>query len=278
VLREIDDMGPGPVDLDAAATVAKLDKVGAIELTLDQRRTLRKRFGSLVDRALSTLQGVLHLDSGEVYVDPDLYELKRRFVLAHEAGHALLPDHRIVFAHLDDHARLTPDFNDLLERQANQFAIELLAKGDGLRAEFDGSPPTVNSVQRLSRTRAISLQAVARRVAEESRQTFAVAISYKAFRGHGQVMPFKLYCSRSFEERMRWQAGRCPNVEVDTAIRLITQGAVSPPVQTLDVADRSVILQVDGMCTPYATITLFVVPREGGLRRLNPLAAVGLAP
>ena len=143
LLREIDGLKrSGPVDLEAAYATAKLVQVGAIELSAEDRRRLRRRFGDLVDGALKRLAGVLHIDTGEVYVNADLHALKKRFVLGHEAGHAVLPDHQIVFAHLDDKRRLTPDFNDLLERQANQFSVELLAKGDRLRKEFDDSAPT----------------------------------------------------------------------------------------------------------------------------------------
>jgi hypothetical protein len=37
------------------------------------------------------------------------------------------PEHRELFAYLDDEQRLRPDVRDLYERQANQAAIELLA-------------------------------------------------------------------------------------------------------------------------------------------------------
>jgi transcriptional regulator with XRE-family HTH domain len=273
LLREIDGLKrSGPVDLEAAYATAKLVQVGAIELSPEDRRRLRRRFGDLVDGALKRLAGVLHIDSGEVYVNADLHALKKRFVLGHEAGHAVLPDHQIVFAHLDDTRRLTPDFNDLLERQANQFSVELLAKGDRLRKEFDDSTPSALLIGSLSNSYQMSRQAVARRVAEESEREIAVTMSFRAFSGQGQLMPPKLYCSPSFEKRMRWSAGRAPTGELRQAIQLIASGSVSPPIVATDAGGDAVEVAVDGLDALYAVITLFSCKavRSPALRRIGP--------
>jgi len=231
LLREIDGLrGSGPVDLDAAYQTAKLVQVGAIELTLQERRDLRSRFGDLVDGVLKRLAGVLHTDSGEVYINADLHALKKRFVLGHEAGHAVLPDHQAVYAHLDDKHRLSPEFNDLLERQANQFSADLLAKGDHLRSEFDDSTPRAQLIGDLSDSYQMSCQAVARRVAEESRHDIAVAMSFRAFSGQGQLMPPKLYCSPSFESRMRWRSGPAPTSEIRAAVELVASRSAPVPL------------------------------------------------
>lgn len=258
LLREIDGLrDSGPVDLDAAYQTAKLVQVGAIELTLQERRSLRSRFGDLVDGVLNRLAGVLHTDSGEVYVNADLHALKKRFVLGHEAGHAVLPDHQAVYAHLDNKHRLTPDFNDLLERQANQFSADLLAKGDRLRNEFDDSTPRAQLIGDLSDSYQMSCQAVARRVAEESRHDIAVAMSFRAFSGQGQTMPPKLYCSPSFENRMRWRAGRAPANEILAAVTLVASSSATPPILTTDSQGEAVEIAVDGLDAFYSVIALF---------------------
>lgn len=271
LLREIDALrGAEPVDLEAAYATAKLVQVGAIELTPDERRGLRQRFGDLVDGALKRLLGVLHTDSGQVYVKADLHALKRRFVLGHEAGHAVLPDHQAVFAHLDDKHRLTPEFNDLLERQANQFAVELLAKGDRLREQFDDSTAHARLIGDLSDDYLISRQAVARRVAEESRQEIAVAMSWRAFAGQGHLMPPKLYCSPAFEERMRWKSGRAPTEEIRSAVQLAASSTAAPPIIMTDTRGRPTEIAVEGLDALYAVITLFrCEPFSSSVRRLG---------
>lgn len=258
LLHEIDDgKGSGPVDLDAAYAAAKLVRAGDIELTLDEKRSLRRRFGDLVDATLRIIQGLVHLDSRDVYVQPDLHELKQRFVLAHEAGHAVLPDHRIVFAHLDDRIRLTPDFNDLLERQANQFAIELLARGEALHKEFDDSKPRESLIGELADKYKVSRQATARRLAEESAQEIAVAMSFRAFSGKGALMPPKIYCSKSFEDRMRWSSGRLPQQAVREAIRAVARGSRPTPIEMTDVRGGLTTLAIGGIDAVYAVIALF---------------------
>lgn len=271
LLREIDALQSAePVDLEEAYATAKLVQVGAIELTPEERRGLKQRFGDLVEGALKRLLGVLHTDSGHVYVKADLHVLKKRFVLGHEAGHAVLPDHRAVFAHLDDKHRLSPEFNDLLERQANQFAVELLAKGDRLREQFDDSTARTSLIEDLSRDYAMSLQAVARRIAEESRQDVAVAMSWRAFQGQGHLMPPKLYCSRSFEQRMLWRSGRAPTEEIRSAVKLAACGTAAPPILTTDARSHPVEIAVDGLDALYAVIALFrCEPTGPSVRRLS---------
>ncbi|HXP36838.1 MAG TPA: XRE family transcriptional regulator [Solirubrobacteraceae bacterium] len=258
LLREIDALrSAAPVDLGQAYATARLVQVGAIELTPEERRGLRQRFGDLVDGALKRLLGVLHTDSRQVYVKADLHALKKRFVLGHEAGHAVLPDHQALFAHLDDKHRLAPEFNDLLERQANQFAAELLAKGDRLREQFDDSTASARLIGDLSDDYLMSRQAVARRVAEESRQDIAIAMSWRAFQGQGHLMPPKLYCSPSFEVRMRWRSGRAPADEIRSAVKLAASGATAPPILTTDALGRPTEVSVEGLDALYSVIALF---------------------
>jgi transcriptional regulator with XRE-family HTH domain/AcrR family transcriptional regulator len=271
LLREIDALRQdGPVDLEAAYATAKLVQVGAIELTLEERRSLRRRFGDLADAAVKRILGVLHTDSGQVYVKADLHSLKKRFVLGHEAGHAVLPDHQLVFAHLDDRLRLSPEFNDRLERQANQFAAEILAKGDRLRQEFDDSPARAHVIGELSDRYQMSCQAIARRVGEESQREVAVALAFRPFDGQGELMPPKVYCSPAFERRMRWRAGRLPRDDVRRATRLVGTEASTSHILTTEATGAPVELTVDGMDARYAVIVVFSCESQVPTRRLAP--------
>jgi transcriptional regulator with XRE-family HTH domain len=265
------------VNIDDVLLVAKLVKAGAIELTREEKRRLRTRFRDLVDRALSALQGVVHLDRGEVYLNPDLdlYEQRKRFVIGHEVAHAVLEDHRLTFAHLDDKHRLTPDFADLLERQANQFSIELLAKGDRFRAEFDDSPPHIAEITRLANDFGISLQAAARRLAEESHHACAIAMAWRSHGGQGSlyVDRYKLWCSASFEDRLGWRTRGAPDEDIRTALRLSAAGSVLAPWEQIDGDGRAVQITVEGKDAHFMVFALFSCsPRPHlNLRRANPL-------
>jgi transcriptional regulator with XRE-family HTH domain len=269
VLRELGtDKGPDPVDLDEALAVSKLVRAGAIELSLDEKQSLRDRFGGLVDRVLTKLHGLIHFDSGEVYVKEDLHELRKRFVLSHEVGHGVLEDHRIVIAQLDDEKRLRPEFADRLEREANQFSIELLAKGDRLRQEFDGSRPSLQELVRLSDRLQISKQATARRIAEESRQECAVAIAWRSD-GTGPVHDgyYKLWASPAFEKRFRWQDGSRPHDQIRNAVRLAAQGLECAPFPVRDISEGLVEMEVQGMDAVYSVIILIAPATKRRLSR-----------
>jgi transcriptional regulator with XRE-family HTH domain len=268
VLREIDAVhGAAPVNLDEAMLVANLVRAGAIELDPNEKERLRGRFKGLVDRVLTNLQGVVHLGRNEVYVNKDLHASRERFVLAHEIGHGVLEDHRVVFAHLDNNQRLKPEFNDQLEREANQFSIELLAKGDRLRHEFDSSKPAVREISRLAHQMDLSHQATARRVGEESRQDCAVAL---AFRGNSGLGPLRLdryrvWASPSFEARFGWMSGSRPDAAIRAALLATAKNEEITPVTLVDRQDRPAEIRAEGMDALYSVFVLFAPARRHSL-------------
>jgi len=274
ILRELDAVrGDAPVDLDEALLVAKLVRAGVIELTLEERRGLMGRFREvLVDFALNAVEGFVHLDRNEVFIKPGMHEMRKRFVLSHEIGHTVLPEHRLVFAHLDDRNRLTPDFNDRLERQANQFSIELLAKGDRMREEFDDSRPGIDRLIALGDCYGISKQATARRLAEESRLPCAVAVAPRAFKGEGRLLDqhFRLYCSRSFEETLHWKKGNAPADQIRDALRVGAAGLEVPTWLATDASGQAISLNVEVVDAHYSVIAFFHFERK---RRWRPTSA-----
>ncbi len=265
VLREIEAVhSTKPVDLDGAMLVAKLVRAGAIELDPDEKEKLRSRFKGLVDRVMTNLQGVVHLGRNEVYINEDLHASRERFVLAHEIGHGVLEDHRVVFAHLDNNQRLAPEFNDQLEREANQFGIELLAKGDRLRREFDSSKPAVGEIRRLANQMELSHQATARRVGEESQQDCAVALAFRSRKGLGplQLNHYRTWTSPSFEARFGWTAGQCPSATIKAALLATANNEEIPPFTLIDRQDRAIEVRVEGMDALYSVFVLFAPVRR----------------
>lgn len=268
VLREIDGLhSAGPVNLDDAMLVANLVRAGSIELDPDEKERLRSRFKGLVDRVLTNLQGMVHFGSNEVYVNDNLHAARERFVLAHEIGHGVLEDHRVVFAHLDNKQRLTPEFNDELEREANQFSIELLAKGDRLRREFDSSKPRISEIRRLAHQMDLSHQATARRVGEESEQECAVVMAFRSRKGLGplQLNHCRIWASPSFENRFRWGGGARPESAIRAALLAAASNEEIAPITLIDKDDRAVELRVEGMDALYSVFALFAPVRRRAL-------------
>lgn len=255
LLRRADVLAVVPTPLEQVMEVAQLVVAGEIVLDEAEKRQLRRKFGALVDVVLAKLRGVIHLRAREVWVQPDLYEAKRRFVTAHEIGHDLLPWQRDTIAYLDDEARLRPDIRIHFEREANQAAIELLAQGDLLRKEADESLLTTSLLSDLSDKYQISMQAVARRVAEETQQDAAVALKFRS--RDGGVGPFHVYCSASFEKRFGWGSSSLP-IEARTAAHNASKSW--DRATTCFAVDRSssfVEMTVSTVTTNYALIALF---------------------
>lgn len=70
-------------------------------------------------------------------------------------------------------------------------------------------------------------------------------------------MPPKLYCSPSFENRMRWRAGRAPANEILAAVTLVASRSATPPIPTTDARGEAVEIAVDGLDAFYSVIALF---------------------
>jgi transcriptional regulator with XRE-family HTH domain len=269
LLRRSDALGVFPTPLDHVMEVARLVSAGEISLDETERRQLRKRFGTLVDRVLQQLQGVIHRKAREVWVHPDLPTFRRRFVTAHEIGHDILPWQQEL-AYLDDDKRLREDVRFRFEREANQAAIELLAQGDALRREADDSPITWSVLSLLSDKYQISLQATARRVTEESRKDAAMAIR---FRGRtGGIGPYHVYCSSSFQSRFGWANSALPP-EAREAARQSARTAAPAGALVADRAGSFVEVTAEAIETPYALIVLFTPAAAG--RPLHRLLRIG---
>jgi transcriptional regulator with XRE-family HTH domain len=263
LLNKADCLDVIPTPLDHVIEVSRLVAVGEVTLDEEERRKLQARFGALVDVALARLKGAVHFRSREIWVAPTMHELRKRFVTAHEIGHDVLPWQRDTIAYLDDEERLRPDIRIDFEREANQAAIELLSQGRALNKEADDSPLTVNGLLLLGNKFEISLQAVFRRVVEESSQTAATIIRFKG--GTGRLGKSHVYTSRSFETRFGWATIGIPE-EVRRAARE-QLGSASVPDRTGTFAE----LVVDEFDTPYARLAL-VVPKaakRGLFRRVG---------
>jgi transcriptional regulator with XRE-family HTH domain len=256
LLKRADALDLVPTPIDQVMQVAKLVSAGEVTLAPEEKRKLRQRFGDLVDYVWNQLQGVIHFGAREIWVNPEMYPLRKRFVYGHEIGHYVLPEHRELFAYLDDETRLRADVHDLYERQANQAAIELLAQGDRLREEADDSALSMDVIDDLATRYAISMQATARRVVEETKQDCALAISFRV-RGTGRLMPHHLYCSSSFENRFRWKATGAANAVIAQCIGAAVRSSVLEPLVVADVNGRGVTLDVDPVKTPRAVLVLF---------------------
>lgn len=265
LLRRADAKGVIPTPLDQLMEVTDLVAAGEVTLEPDERRQLRRMFGDLVDVVLERLQGVIHFGSREVWVSPELHVLRKRFVTAHEIGHEILPWQRDVIAYLDDEERLRPDVRIAYERQANQAAIEMLAQGDLLRREADDSPLTAILLSQLSAKYQISMQAISRRIVEESRHDVALGIRFRG--ATGRLGPYHVYGSATFVRRFGWAGSNLP-ADAQRASHEAIAGFGSASFATSDLGGTLVDMNAEILDTPRAVLVLFRPERRRTLRGL----------
>jgi transcriptional regulator with XRE-family HTH domain len=268
LLKEADALGRRPTPLEDIQQAARLVLTGEITLEPSDKRRLVKAFGRWVELAWKRLQGTFDSRTSVIWVKPDLHPMKRRFVLSHEIGHAILPAHKKTFAYVDDYTRLPPFSRDFYEREANQAAVEILFQAGELSDEFDSSPPSLRSICDLSVAFGGSIVAAARYVADTSRRPIAVAIAHVNERGLG---PTHLYASRRFKSAFFGGPGKVPPW---TEIRAALRTAALEDESTWTVTDntgRPSIVEIQKLHTGFAAIVLMVP--AGRKRRLVRRAA-----
>jgi len=215
LLREAGALGVRPTPLVDIREAARLILSGELTLDASDERRLIERFGHWVQHAFKRLQGTFDYRTSEIWTAPNLHEMKRRFVISHEIGHAILPAHKQTFAYVDDFTCLPPVARGLLEREANQAAVEILFQCGEATTEFDSSAPTLDNIIATSIAFGASIVSTARFVAETSRRQLAVAIAHKSSSGFGRT---HLYQSSSFASAYGWTSATAPP-ELRAALR-----------------------------------------------------------
>ena len=131
---------------------------------------------------------------------------RRRFSIGHELGHFLIPSHRPragdpLHCSLDDlHLVDTreKDRRKRIEAEANRFAATLLMPPQRVRAAMASREPDLREIVQLSKTFAMSKEAMARTYVEVSRETIAIIILQ-----HGKIR--RVYrCDRDFPRIAPW--------------------------------------------------------------------------
>lgn len=170
--------GPGPVCARALLEELKPtdDRVGQIAkaLQLEIREVDADGFDGALIRAKD-------LPMGAIAVRRSIPEAGRRnFTIAHEIGHFVLPDHdqacvACTPAEVGNWTGAATERN--LEREANEFAAELLMPGDLMDALIRGMTPSLNLIQRIASEFGASLSAAAWRYCDVAPDMCAIVWS-----------------------------------------------------------------------------------------------------
>ncbi len=163
LLRDLGRPEP-PLDLDQVRALQRLDLTYYSKTDLDLLDEMAHRARMAGSVILSTakrmvevveqygLRGLLMLKENEkrIFIDNDVVELKRRFLVAHEITHDLLPWHRALLLG-DNEATLSPSCHQTMEAEANYGGRRLIFMGSRFQTEARDLPFTWQSVQKLKK-------------------------------------------------------------------------------------------------------------------------------
>lgn len=151
LLEEADAIGQLPTPVEHIVSTAKLYVNKEISLGKDENfiSKLGKKMGKVARPHLhgfKKLLGMLYVPSGEIYLDHSQHENKKKFIKLHETGHGFLPHQKKMYEFMEDgKLELDPEIEDTFEREANNFAVELLFqldKFEKLAADYEISIKT----------------------------------------------------------------------------------------------------------------------------------------
>jgi hypothetical protein len=129
------------------------------------------------DGALVRIQGSLE---GAIAVRRSIREIGRKnFTIAHELGHLLLPGHDQSTVCGAGDIESWDETVAEREREANEFAGELLLPTTAIRHFVAGKKPTFEAIEALAQSTATSLTATAYRFIEETSHASAIVWSHK---------------------------------------------------------------------------------------------------
>ena len=136
LLNEADALGQLPTPVDRLVSTAKL--IVNQEVSLSQDESLLTRFSSNIGKiarphlhGVKKLLGLLHVPSGEIWIDHSQHESKKSFIKLHETAHGFMPHQKKMFEFMEDGMlELDSEIEDKFEREANNFAAETLFQLD----------------------------------------------------------------------------------------------------------------------------------------------------
>lgn len=179
-LEAADALGVFPTPVEAIVAAANVDVApcdGIDEGFLRRMRQKAKDAGGALKRALAKVLGVFDSIGGIAYIDSSVHVVKQTFLKLHEAGHALLPWQRRMYAVVEDCEKtIAPEISELFGREANAFASEVLFQLDTFTNEAADHEFGIRVPLNLAKRYGSSVYAAVRRYVSRNERTCAVLV------------------------------------------------------------------------------------------------------
>lgn len=212
------------------------DIVSSFDLTppIDLTKICEKLDIRINYESLHSIEALLIISSGKKNIIIDnsrsLYPQRERFTIAHEIGHYIIPWHE----NLQQCDKIVNfESNDEVEKQANDFASELLVPKSNLLEDIKDKKVTLSLIKSLAKQYDVSLVVMARRVLEYTDTEAVVLIYYSNGKKYIQMK------SKTFKEELK--DGR---ITKSSAHKLLTSYNTSAEIK--DVLESSIWFKENG--------------------------------
>jgi hypothetical protein len=164
-----------PTPVDGIVSCARLAVSEEISLSEVHEGFFSKTYRILAP-ALSKLRALVDLREDLIYLDLTMPPPRLNFATLHDCGHKVLPWQRSAYHYEDDDRSLSPDIEVQFEKEANQFAAEVLFQVDRFTKEAADSSLSLKTPMDLSKRYGASCHAAIRRYVEHHHRPCAVLV------------------------------------------------------------------------------------------------------
>lgn len=156
---------------------------------------------------IGSVRGLLSPAEAKIYLSSDLAPRQEPWIIYHETGHAMIEWHRDAL-YLDTTHTLSPGVRIQMEREANEFAGDLLFLGPRFAGDARELPFGVASAIVLAERYGASIEASLRRYIESATEQCVCNVFHIATRPDGQRTLTFRYFTRPVRQYGRWTFGR----------------------------------------------------------------------
>ncbi len=263
-LERANSIGRLPTPVDDILSAAKLTVVDDEDIDEGFLERFRRKASGALKRALSKVLGLFDACAGLIHVDRGLLAVKQTFIKLHEAGHGLLIWQRKSYAFAEDCKQtLTDEVEDLFEREANNFATEVLFQLDAFTDQAADHAFGINVPLKLGPKYGASAYASIRRYVQKNERACVVLVLDPPVAGDGvgfRASLRRVVPSPTFVQIVgapMWPAVFTPDDEFGGIVPLGKRRMSRP--QTLSLTDRNGTNHeclAEAFATPYQVFIL----------------------
>lgn len=249
-LRQASVFGVLPTPTEQIMAVARIREIEEDVLNpsfVDKIIGKAQKAGQSIKRALSKVLGLFMASEGLVFLDQTMILVRKRFVRLHECAHGFLPWQRPMYAVVEDCEKaLDPDTADLFDREANNFASEVLFQLDTFRDMAEQKPFEIWTPIRLAPQFNASIYAAIRQYVSKNHRACAVVVlnmpEVEAGVGFRATLR-RVVCSESFKAMfggIMWQDSYTPDDDIGALVPVV--GRKSSGKRSLGLNDANGVL------------------------------------